>query len=127
MHIYFPGGAKVFADHHGFTIQTDQPVSADDRGSAPTPFDLFLASIGTCAGIYVLGFCQQRGIPTDGISLDMNTQYDRTTGMVTNVAIDIHVPADFPEQYKPSLIKVADLCKVKKHLADPPEFAVKVV
>jgi len=126
MHIYFPGGAKVYADHHGFTIQTDQPVSREDPGSAPTPFDLFLASIGTCAGIYVLGFCQQRNIPTEGISLDMHQVYDQASGMITNVSIDISVPADFPEQYKPSLIKVAELCKVKKHLAAPPAFSIQV-
>ena len=69
MKVYFPGGKKVNADYNGFTIETDQMVMAGGEGSAPQPFDLFLASIGTCAGIYVLGFCQQRGLPTEGIEI----------------------------------------------------------
>ena len=71
MRIYFPGGKKVFADDPGFTIATDQPVMGGEDGTAPAPFDLFMASIGTCAGIYVLGFLQQRGIPTDDTRLEM--------------------------------------------------------
>ena len=55
--IDFPGGSRVDAHFGGFTVASDQPPAA----SAPTPFALFLSSIGTCAGIYVLGFCRQRG------------------------------------------------------------------
>ena len=65
MEITFPGGARVDANFGGMTVKTDQPVQGGGQGSAPTPFATFLASIGTCAGIYVLGFCQQRGIPTE--------------------------------------------------------------
>ena len=59
--IDFPGGAKVDAHFSGFTVKTDQSPKGGGEGSAPSPFSLFLASIGTCAGIYVLGFCRQRG------------------------------------------------------------------
>ena len=64
--IDFPGGARVDAHFGPYTVKTDQPPSGGGQGSAPAPFSLFLASIGTCAGIYVLGFCRQRGLPTDG-------------------------------------------------------------
>ncbi|MCK5331318.1 MAG: osmotically inducible protein OsmC, partial [Candidatus Marinimicrobia bacterium] len=60
MKITFPGGKKINAEYNGQIIKTDQAVASGGNGSAPEPFDLFLASIGTCAGIYVLGFCQQR-------------------------------------------------------------------
>ena len=68
MIIDFPGGARVDAHFGPYTVMTDQP-SMGMPGSAPTPFAVFLASLGTCAGIYVLGFCKQRGLPTEGIRI----------------------------------------------------------
>jgi ribosomal protein S12 methylthiotransferase accessory factor len=120
MLIDFPGGQRVDAHFRGFTVPTDQPPTA----SAPMPFDLFLASIGTCAGIYVLGFCQQRGIPTEGIHIVQRTHSNPTTGMVDAIDLDIIVPPTFPEKYYDSLIRSAELCKVKKHLEKPPLFNI---
>src|SRR6266542_6333583 len=115
MIIDFPGGARVDAHCNVLTVFTDQVPPAGD-GSAPAPFDLFLSSIGTCAGIYVLGFCKQRGLPTQGIRIVQHIDYNRETGMVGQIDIDIQVPPDFPEKYLPALVKAADQCKVKKHL-----------
>ena len=70
MKVYFPGGKRVYADYGEFTIETDQPARGGGDDSAPAPFDLFLASIGTCAGIFALGFMQQRGIDPAGSSID---------------------------------------------------------
>ncbi len=120
MVIDFPGGSRVDAHFGPFAVHTDQPPEA----SAPTPFATFLASIGTCAGIYVLGFCRQRGIPTDGIRLVQQMETDRATGMVTRISLQIEVPPDFPEKYKPALIRSAEQCAVKKHLEHPPVFDV---
>jgi putative redox protein len=125
MEISFPGGKRVDASSNGFLIKTDQPAQGGGDGSAPTPFSLFLASIGTCAGIYVLGFCQQRGIPTDGIRIRQSTEYDPMTRMIARVNLDIDLPEDFPERYAPALIRSAELCAVKKHLERPPEFAIQ--
>ena len=116
----FPGGARVDAHFDDFTVPTDQPPVA----SAPMPFDLFLASIATCAGIYVLGFCQKRGLPTDGIQIVQRTHTDPATGMVERIDIEIHVPPTFPDKYRDSLVRAAELCKVKKHLEKPPVFNV---
>lgn len=121
--IDFPGGSRVDAHFGSFTVRTDQPPEA----SAPTPFATFLASIGACAGIYVLGFCRQRGIPTDGIRIVERIESDRATGMVGNIYLDIQVPADFPDKYKPALIRSAEQCAVKKHLEHPPTFHVQTV
>lgn len=120
MIIDFPGGQRVDAHFKGFTIPTDQPPAA----TAPTPFDLFLTSIGTCAGIYVLGFCQQRGLPTEGIQIVQRIHTEPTTGMVAEIDIEIHVPPAFPTKYYDSLIRSAELCKVKKHIEKPPRFNV---
>jgi putative redox protein len=125
MLIDFPGGARVDAHFKGFTVKTDQPVAGGGEDSAPAPFDYFLASMGTCAGIYILGFCRSRGIPTDNIRILQQHEVDPTTHMITKVTFDIQLPPDFPERYKPAVIRAAEMCKVKKHLEQPPAFEVK--
>jgi len=120
MVIDFPGGARVDAHFGPFTVQTDQPLVA----SAPTPFATFLASIGTCAGIYVLGFCQQRGLPTEGIRIVQRMHSNMLTGMVGKIDLEIQVPPTFPEKYLPALVRSAEMCAVKKHFENPPQFEV---
>lgn len=122
--IRFPGGARVDAEFGNQAVHTDQPPQSGGEGSAPTPFATFLASIGTCAGIYVLGFCRQRGLPTDGMRIVQRLDVDRTTGMVSVIHLDIHVPPGFPEKYREALIRSAEQCAVKKHLEHPPRFVV---
>lgn len=125
MVIDFPGGARVDAHFGPFTVSTDQPAKAGGEDSAPTPFALFLASLGTCAGIYVLGFCRQRGLSTDGIRLVQTMGHDPVTGKLSRVDLDIQVPADFPEKYHEALIRAASQCAVKKQLEHPPVIEVK--
>ena len=124
MIISFPGGARVDATFDNFTVATDQPPIGGGEGSAPTPFDVFLSSIGTCAGIYVLGFCKQRGLSTNGIRIIERTHRNQTDGMVGTIDLEIQVPESFPEKYYESLIRSANLCAVKKHLEHPPSFNV---
>ncbi len=120
MIIDFPGDSRVDAHFGKFTVATDQPPVA----SAPSPFEIFLASIGTCAGIYVVGFCRQRNLATDGIRIIERINYNQATHMVDSIDLDIQVPAGFPENYRDSLIRSAELCAVKKHLEKPPVFNV---
>ena len=120
MVIDFPGGARVDAHFGPFTVATDQPPTA----SAPTPFATFLASIGTCAGIYVLGFCQKRGLPTEGIRIVQRMHTNPFTGMVGKIDLEIQTPPTFPEKYAPALARAAELCAVKKHFENPPQFEV---
>ncbi len=124
MIIDFPGGARVDAHFGPYTVKTDQPPMGGGEGSAPTPFAVFLASIGTCAGIYVLGFCRQRGLPTDGIRIIQRMHSNPFSGMVEKIELEIQVPPSFPEKYRPSLIRAAELCAVKKHFERPPQFEI---
>ena len=124
MEITFPGGVRVDANFGGFTLKTDQPIQGGGQGSAPTPFATFLASIGACAGIYVLGFCQQRGIPTKDIKIVQRMHSDRMTGLVGQIDLEIQLPPDFPAKYKDAVIRSADQCAVKKHLEHPPVFNI---
>lgn len=124
MVITFPGGVKVDASFGPYTVHTDQPARGGGEGSAPSPFSLFLAALGTCAGLYVLRFCQQRNLPTEGIRLIQRTHSNPETDMVEKVELEIQVPEDFPEKYRPALAQSAKLCAVKKHLDHPPDFQV---
>ena len=125
--VTFPGGARVDAQVGQHTVRTDQPPRGGGEDSASAPFSLFLASIATCAGIYVLGFCRQRDLPTDAIKLVQRIEVDPRTGMVGQIGIDVQVPPDFPEKYHEALIRAASQCAVKKHLEHPPAFEVKTV
>jgi putative redox protein len=118
MEIVFPGGQRVDA------IAGDMVIPTNQDGSDPAPFGLFLASIGTCAGIYVLGFCQQRGLPTENLRIIQRMHTSPLTRMVEKIELDIQLPPDFPEQYKDAVIRSAQLCAVKKHLEHPPAFDV---
>lgn len=121
--VFFEGEKGVNARIRNHVVKTDQPVQGGGKDSAVTPFELFLASLATCAGIYVKGFCDQRGISAEGIKITQSHEFD-TRGMVKKVDIHIAVPEGFPEKYIDSLVAVAGLCKVKQHLAAPPEIAV---
>lgn len=121
LRVTFPGNLQVNAEYGPFVIETNQD------GSAPPPFALFLASIGTCAGIYVLSFCKQRGIPTDGLEIIQRMESDPVTHMIKKVILDIHLPAGFPEKYREAVIRAADQCAVKKHLAEPPAFEINTL
>jgi putative redox protein len=125
--IYFDGKKKVNAIIDGFTVKTDQPVQSGGENSAPTPFSMFLASLGTCAGIYVKGFCDQRGIDSRDIRISMDDIYDPVQKMIVKFIMVIHVPADFPEQYESAVIKTASLCAVKRHLNPSIENEITIV
>jgi ribosomal protein S12 methylthiotransferase accessory factor len=127
MSVTFPGGKRVAAAYNGFEIATDQSEKNGGGATAPEPFDLFLASLATCSGIYVLGFCQKRNIPHDGVRLVQSWDRDEKTKRLANIRIVIEVPADFPEKYHPALVRAASQCAVKKTLENPPEFVVETV
>jgi putative redox protein len=124
MEVYFPGGKRVYADYNGITIQTDQPARGGGDGSAPSPFELFLASIGTCAGIFALGFMQQRGIDPEGSKLTMRTRYNPEAGLIDKIELELMTPPGFPDKYRDAVVRAVDQCTVKRHLAAPPAITV---
>ena len=123
--VTFPGNKKVDASFKGFTIKTDQPQVRGGDGTAPSPFDLFLASIGCCGGIYVLDFCANRGIPLENVRVVQTMKRDPDSGMITAVALRIELPKEFPDKYRDSLVRAVDLCTVKKHIMHPPAFTIE--
>jgi ribosomal protein S12 methylthiotransferase accessory factor len=78
--------------------------------------------LGTCAGIYALNFCEKREIDTAKLKLVLDFESDPKTHMVKKVVMKLTLPPNFPEKYAPAIIKAMNLCYVKKHLHEPPEF-----
>ena len=126
--VTFPGEKRVDAEYKGFLIKTDQPVYAGGKGTAPAPFDLFLGSIATCVGYYVLAFCQNRGYRTDQISVSMRMFKNDENRMIDKISLEIQLPPEFPDKYTKAIIKSVDKCAVKAHMVDAPafEYAVKI-
>jgi ribosomal protein S12 methylthiotransferase accessory factor len=116
------GGKKVDAEFGGFTLRTDQPPKFGGADSAPSPFDVFLASVGACAGYFVQNYCQTRGLSTEGVDIVQTMEWNQEKHLVTKIRLDIQVPESFPEQYRASLVSAVNLCTVKKHLLQPPSI-----
>lgn len=124
MEIFYEGNKKVNANFNGYIIKTDQPANAGGEASAPSPFDLFLSSIGTCVGFYVKSFCDQRDISAEKIKIIQSMNFNSETHLVSDINIDIQLPPEFPEKYRSAVIASANLCTVKKHLLNPPKLQV---
>lgn len=123
----FPGGARVDTEFGPYLVRMDQPPISGGLGLYPTPFEIFLASIGACAGTYVLAFCRQRDLPIADLRIVQGWERDPATKLVRCIHVEIHVPESFPEKYLPALIRAAEQCTVKKHLAAPPQIVVNTI
>ncbi len=124
MEITLENGKVVVAHYNGHIIRTDQPLDNGGGNTAPAPFDLYLASIGTCAGIYVKSFCDRRNIPVNGIKINQSVEFDMEKHIPSAIRINIQLPADFPEKYREAVINSADLCAVKRSIYYPPKFEI---
>lgn len=122
--IKFPGNKRVDAHIKGHVVKTDQPEYAGGDDTAPAPFQIFLTSIASCAGIYALSFCQNKGIDTEGLALEMDVVKNPETKMIDDVILNLTLPKDFPEKYKGAIVRAIDLCTVKKHMITPPNFSI---
>jgi ribosomal protein S12 methylthiotransferase accessory factor len=124
--VTIPGGRRVDALVGRHVVRTDQPTDNGGEDTAPSPFEHFLAAIGTCAGIFVQGFCAKRSLPTEGIRIVERPSY-AADGTLSGVDLDIQVPPSFPEKYREALVRVADQCSVKKAIQAQPRFQVRTV
>jgi putative redox protein len=122
--VTFPGGVAVDTSVRGHAIHTDQPAADGGADSGPSPFDLFLASIATCAGFYALRFCQERKIATEGLAVTLTPE--REAGRLTKIHVEVKTPPEFPAKYREAILRAVDHCAVKRALADPPAFDVRV-
>jgi ribosomal protein S12 methylthiotransferase accessory factor len=123
--VNFPGDKKIDAQIAGHSIPTDQSVRNGGQNAAPEPFQLFLASIATCAGIYAKSFCDQRGLSAPrGLDMDLARGGG---GLLSRLDLVLHVDADFPAKYDSAIIRAMELCAVKKQLREEIETSIRVV
>jgi len=126
VNVTFSGGKKIEAHIAGHTVRTDQPEKDGGEGTAPSPFDLFFASLGTCAGYYALEFCNSRKLGTDGLGVHLTAERDEEKKLFTPIRIAVTLPRDFPEKYAKAILRAVESCTVKKHVAGAPEFVVEI-
>lgn len=123
--VTLPGGRRAEATLRGHKVVTDQPLDNGGEDSAPTPYELMLAAIGTCVAVTLQGFCAKRGIPFDGISVKQSMRYAEDGWRLVAVDLDVHLPPDFPEKYRDAALRAAGECSVKKVMAAGPEFTLR--
>jgi ribosomal protein S12 methylthiotransferase accessory factor len=124
--VQFPGGKRVDVRIRGFEVKTDQSIKSGGAASQPEPFDLFLSSLAACAGIYALSFCQSRNLSTEGLGLSMHWERDNKNPLNARVQYRLTLPTDFPEKYRPGIVKSMELCAVKRYVQNPPEFTTEI-
>ena len=127
LNIRLEGGKKVSTTIGSHRILTDQSIKDGGEDSAPAPYDLFMASIGTCAGFYVQAYCQNKGIDPSGINITLRPKRDPETKKIVAFITTIHLPKELPEKLYPALKKVAEQCAVKKTIMSHPEFIVETI
>jgi len=123
----FVGGKRINARVGEFLIQTDQPQRYGGEASAPAPFELFLASLATCAGIYAWNFCEMRQLPTQGLALRMECADDPQKKMIGEIRFLLTLPEGFPEKYRPGILRAMEQCAVKRHMQETPAFSAEIV
>lgn len=121
----FPGGRKVQVQLGHHVVLTDQPKEKGGDDEAPSPYSLFIASIGACAGFYALAFCQARQISTEGLEVVAIPRSEEH--VLAAVDIQVTLPPDFPERYRGAILKSIDQCSVKRSIEAQPRLDVRLV
>lgn len=124
MKITFEGNKKVNVRVKDFDIRTDQAISQGGEASAPTSIDLFLASLGSCSGVFVLNFLKKHNLP-ETVYLTLDPVWDIQEYVIEKVVVTIHIPKDFPEGYDNALVEVAKRCLVARHVSIKHEIQIQ--
>jgi ribosomal protein S12 methylthiotransferase accessory factor len=125
--VNFLDNLKVEAKFDDFSVIADQPIRYKGDGSAPGPFDYFLASSALCAAYFVRVYCLARDIPTEHISLSHNNIVDPENRYQQTFQIQIELPENISDKDKQGILRSIDRCTVKKVVQTGPEFIVEAV
>ncbi|XXF09232.1 OsmC domain/YcaO domain-containing protein [Pseudomonas sp. D2-3] len=125
--VNFLDNLRLEAKFDDFTVIADQPIRYKGDGSAPGPFDYFLASSALCAAYFVKLYCQTRGIPTENIRLSQNNIVDPENRYAQIFKIQVELPADISEKDRLGILRSIDRCTVKKVVQQGPEFIIEEV
>lgn len=125
--VNFLDNLRLEAKFDDFTVVTDQPIRYKGDGSAPSPFDYFLASSALCAAYFVRVYCLARNIPTDNIRLSQNNIVDPENRYNQIFKIQVELPEDLPEKDRQGILRSIDRCTVKKVVQTGPNFEIETV
>jgi len=125
--VNFLDNLRLEAKFDDFTITTDQPIRYKGDGTAPSPFDYFLASSALCAAYFVKVYCLARDIPTDDIRVSQNNIIDPENRYNQTFQIQVELPASISERDRTGILRSADRCTVKKVIQQTPEFKIDPV
>ncbi|WP_417659830.1 OsmC domain/YcaO domain-containing protein [Pseudidiomarina sp.] len=125
--VNFLDNLRLEAKFDDFTVVTDQPIRYKGDGSAPSPFDYFLASSAMCAAYFVKVYCVARDIPTENIRLSQNNIVDPENRYNQIFKIQVELPDDISEKDRQGILRSIDRCTVKKVVQTGPEFQIEVV
>ncbi|MCB2387420.1 OsmC domain/YcaO domain-containing protein [Thalassolituus alkanivorans] len=125
--VNFLDNLRLEAKFDDFTVVADQPIRYKGDGSAPGPFDYFLASSALCAAYFVKLYCQTRDIPTENIRLSQNNIVDPENRYNQIFKIQVELPEDISEKDRQGILRSIDRCTVKKVVQTGPEFVIEVV
>ncbi|QBF27280.1 OsmC domain/YcaO domain-containing protein [Pseudomonas tructae] len=125
--VNFLDNLRLEAKFDDFTVVADQPIRYKGDGSAPGPFDYFLASSALCAAYFVKLYCQTRDIPTDNIRLSQNNIVDPENRYKQIFKIQVELPADISEKDRQGILRSIDRCTVKKVVQTGPDFVIEEV
>lgn len=118
---------RLEAKFDDFTVTCDQPIRYKGDGSAPSPFDYFLASSALCAAYFVRVYCLSRDIPTEGIRLSQNNIVDPENRYKQTFQIQVELPDSISDKDRTGILRSIERCTVKKVVQEGPEFKIEVV
>jgi ribosomal protein S12 methylthiotransferase accessory factor len=118
---------RLEAKFDDFTVLADQPIRYKGDGSAPGPFDYFLASSALCAAYFVKLYCETRSISTEHIRLSQNNIVDPDNRYLQTIKIQVELPADMSDKDRQGILRSIDRCTVKKAVQAGPVFVVEAV
>jgi len=125
--VSFGEGSSIQTSIGGFTVTADIPAKLGGDGKAPSPFDLFLASLGACAAVFARRFCDQHGVDGKSVGIQVACEWHEKEYRVTRMTFRLTLPEGFPEKLKAPLIRAVEGCPVKTQVLAAPEFAVELV
>lgn len=126
MIVKYDGGMKFVAYHRGLALVSDQPEDGGGENTALNPTEIFVASLGMCVGVYVVGFAKRHDLPVDGLAIAVEYEYAEHPRRISAISVRAKMPAPLPHQQLAALQRVAESCLVHRTLLAVPKITVEV-